>query len=142
MVNISSPIDGQTFAIEGQEGQDPDEPPIPRPPTSEKSSKQNGSESIVSALPTLGSFGSIAAAWDGNPNTAHTIDAFAVAAYLEVNPSYVLSRQAGFILLTITEMDFHQMKQPNVLNEMDTTSSTELGRSQLERSCFDKSQTV
>lgn len=82
MVNISSPIDGQAFAIEGQEGQDPDEPPIPRLP-SQESTKQNGN---VSALPTLGSFGSTSTAWDGNPNTAHTIDAVDVAAYLEVLP--------------------------------------------------------
>lgn len=86
MINISSPIDGQTVAIEGQEGQDSDEPPIPRPP-SQNSSKQNGGESIVSALPTLGSFGSTSTVWDGNPNTAHAVDAVDVAAYLEVNPS-------------------------------------------------------
>jgi hypothetical protein len=92
-----SQIDGhaQPLVIEGQDSQDPDEPPIPRPPPvleklgkeSERTTIRPGFDSIIGESKD----GSITSAWswDGNADTAHSVDSKGVTTFLEVDPMYV-----------------------------------------------------
>lgn len=100
MVNIVSQIDGQPSTKgdgSGLEGVDADEPPIGGSKGIERDTKHSATREVLrdvksasnTFVETRSNDGTLSSAWDGNPASAHVVDAMDITTFLAVDPGCV-----------------------------------------------------